>query len=213
MEGETSNGEIKVEAVAEVEPISVQRCCVPLPDQTTERICRYKECRHNYAASFGRYVFDGCGEFICCNEDVFTCAASGCHRSFHRKDPPNNAASLPPPQSIVPHRPLLAPLPLASHKRLTGETSFSIRRRNIDVGSDILSGAETEGEKNKKKRAKRTHLTTEQKSKMMRFADKLGWRTQRHDDAEIQQFCEDVGITKRVFAVWLNNNRRRKDSI
>ena len=53
----------------------------------------------------------------------------------------------------------------------------------------------------------------EQKNKMKRFANKLGWRSQRHDDAEIQQFCEEVGITKRVFVIWLNNNRHRKDSM
>ncbi|XWS62443.1 hypothetical protein CRYUN_Cryun06bG0011200 [Craigia yunnanensis] len=211
MEGETNKDEFKVEAAAEVEPISVQRCCSLVPDQSTERICMYKECRRNHAASFGRYAFDGCGEFICCNDDVFMCAACGCHRSFHRKDLPNNynnATALPPPQ-----RPLLAPLPLATHNGLTGETSFFIRDRNIDAASETLSEAEIEEEKNTKKRAKRTKLTMEQKNKMMRFADNLGWRLQRHDDTEIQQFCEEVGITKRVFAVWMNNNRRRKDLI
>ncbi|XWS55283.1 hypothetical protein CRYUN_Cryun10bG0162100 [Craigia yunnanensis] len=211
MEGETINNEIKIEAVAEVESISVQRCCSQLvPDQSSDQlICMYKECRRNHAACFGRYVFDGCGEFICGNDDTFMCAAFGCHRSFHRKDPPNNATALPPPQ-----RPLLAPLLLASHNGLTGETSLFIRDRNsIDAGSETLSGAEVEEEKNKKKRAKRIKLTTEQKNKMMRFANKLGWRSQGHDDAEIQQFCGEVGITKRVFVIWLNNNRHRKDSM
>ncbi|XVE94128.1 hypothetical protein REPUB_Repub01dG0254700 [Reevesia pubescens] len=207
MEGETSKDEV----AADVEPISVQRCC----SLTEQRICRYKECRRNHAVSFGRYAFDGCGEFICCNDDIFMCVACGCHRSFHRKYPPNNNynnPTLPPPQP--PQRPLLAPLPLASHNGLTGETSLFIRdRNNIDAGSEALSGAEIVEEKNTKKRAKRTKLTMEQKNKMMRFADKLGWRPQKHDDAEIQQFCEEAGITKRVFVVWLNNNRRRKDSM
>ena len=210
MEGETINNEIKIEAVAEVESISVKRCCSQLvPDQSSDQlICMYKECRRNHAASFGRYVFDGCGEFICYNDDAFMCAACGCHRSFHRKYPPNNATALPPPQ-----RPLLAPLPLATHNGLTGETSFFIRDRNIDAASETLSGEEIEEEKNTKKMAKRTKLTMEQKNKMKRFANKLGWRSQRHDDAEIQQFCEEVGITKRVFVIWLNNNRHRKDSM
>ncbi|XP_007041337.2 PREDICTED: zinc-finger homeodomain protein 5 [Theobroma cacao] len=212
MAGEASKDVIKIEA-SEVEPISVQRCSSLVPE--TERI-RYKECRRNHAASFGRYAFDGCGEFIGCNDDAFMCAACGCHRSFHRKEPPNNLnnAALPPPhQPMPPQKPLLAPLPLASHNGLTGETSLFPRDRNIDAGSETLSGAEVEEPKDTKKRAKRTRITMEQKTKMMRFADKLGWRPQKHDDAEVQQFCEEVGITKRVFVVWLNNNRRRKDSM
>nr|KJB47838.1 hypothetical protein B456_008G044700 [Gossypium raimondii] len=197
MEGETRNVVIKVEAESDVEPISVQRCCSLVSDQSNERICRYKECRRNHAASIGRYAIDGCGEFICCKDDVFMCAACGCHRSFHRKD------YLPPPPQPKLMSSCLAPLPLASHNGLTGETSLFVKDRNNTVAGP---GAE---EQNTNKEAKRTRLTVEQKNKMMRFADKLGWRSQGHDDAEIRQFCEQVGITKRVFVVWLNNNRRR----
>ncbi|XVE67434.1 hypothetical protein DITRI_Ditri08aG0160600 [Diplodiscus trichospermus] len=224
MEGETSNEETKMEVGEEVEPISVQRCCNQIVHDhqsgDNQPICRYNECRRNHAASFGRYAVDGCGEFISCNDNVFTCAACGCHRNFHRKDPPNNATTvLPAPRQPMPpqRRPLLAmaPLPLACHNQLTGETSLFIRdRNNIDAGSEALSGANVEEENDKKrKRAKRTKLTVEQKSKMMRFADQLGWRCQRHLHAEIEEFCEEVGITKRVFVIWLNNNRHRKDQL
>ncbi|KAE8712906.1 Detected protein of unknown function [Hibiscus syriacus] len=177
MEVETrSNDVIKLETASDVELV---------PDQSTDRISRYKECRRNHAASFGRYAIDGCREFICCKDDVFTCAACGCHRSFHRKDHPSYGSA----------PPFLAPLPLASHNGLTGETClFSEADRNIN------------------KRARRSKLTVDQKNKMMGFADKLGWRSQlREKDAEIQRFCEEVGITKRVFIVWLNNNRHRRD--
>ncbi|XVF45869.1 hypothetical protein PTKIN_Ptkin02bG0242100 [Pterospermum kingtungense] len=209
MEGETSKGaEIKAKTVAAeaVEPISVHRCCSHEPDhdQSSERISRYNECRHNHTASFGRYVFDGCGEFIRCKDDVYTCAACGCHRSFHRKGPPNiynNVAVAPP----------LAPLPLAAHNGLTGETSLLIKDRNVEPASDTQIGVVVgEEKKTKKKRAKRTVLTTEHKNKLTEFAEKLGWKPQMHDGAEIQRFCEELGITKRVFTVWLNNHRRKK---
>ncbi|KAL4383918.1 hypothetical protein GQ457_15G016530 [Hibiscus cannabinus] len=135
--------------------------CVVDQTQSSERICRYKECRRNHAASFGRYAIDGCREFICCRDDVFMCAACGCHRSFHRKDYPST--SLHPPQA-----PFLAPLPLASHNGLTGETSLFIKDpNNTDAGSETLRGAEVEEHHNTNKRAKRSRLTPEQKNKMM----------------------------------------------
>lgn len=63
--------------------------------------------------------------------------------------------------------------------------------------------------KNYKAKTKRTKITEEQKSKMRRFADKLGWKPRRHDEEEVGKFCGEVGITRKMFKVWLNNNRRR----
>ncbi|KAL1815511.1 hypothetical protein ACET3Z_018085 [Daucus carota] len=51
---------------------------------------RYRECQKNHAASMGRYVVDGCGEFMASGEEgtaqALKCAACQCHRSFHRRD-------------------------------------------------------------------------------------------------------------------------------
>ncbi|GMJ00629.1 hypothetical protein HRI_003732100 [Hibiscus trionum] len=147
MEGETRGDYvIKLEAVPDVKP-----SCSALVPYQTQRICRYKECRRNHAASFVRYAIDGCREFICCKDDDFMCAACGCHRSFHRRDYPSN--SFPPPQT-----PFLAPLPLASHNGLTGETYLF----------NIAGGAEVEENENTNKRAKRTRLTLEQKNRRRR---------------------------------------------
>nr|GMD63234.1 mini zinc finger protein 2-like [Ipomoea batatas] len=59
---------------------------------TTSRvttIVRYGECQRNYAATTGGHVLDGCLEFMASGEEgtpaALTCAACGCHRSFHRQ--------------------------------------------------------------------------------------------------------------------------------
>ena len=42
------------------------------------------------------------------------------------------------------------------------------------------------------------------------FAERLGWKSPRHNDEEIRKFSSDVGISRRVFKVWLNNNKYGK---
>ncbi|KAD2805994.1 hypothetical protein E3N88_39371 [Mikania micrantha] len=55
----------------------------------TLRGVRYGECQKNHAANIGAYAVDGCREFMAGGEEgsaaALTCAACGCHRSFHRK--------------------------------------------------------------------------------------------------------------------------------
>lgn len=54
----------------------------------------YRECQKNHVARMGRYAVDGCGEFMPSGEEgtaqALTCAACGCHRSFHRRDIKDN---------------------------------------------------------------------------------------------------------------------------
>ncbi|CAD6249789.1 unnamed protein product [Miscanthus lutarioriparius] len=50
---------------------------------------RYRECLRNHAARLGAHVLDGCCEFMPSGSDgaaALTCAACGCHRSFHRRE-------------------------------------------------------------------------------------------------------------------------------
>ncbi|KMT07064.1 hypothetical protein BVRB_6g153930 [Beta vulgaris subsp. vulgaris] len=53
----------------------------------------YKECLKNHAASIGGHALDGCCEFMPgptanpLDPTSLTCAACGCHRNFHRRDP------------------------------------------------------------------------------------------------------------------------------
>ena len=54
----------------------------------------------------------------------------------------------------------------------------------------------------------RTKFSQEQKDKMMEFADKLGWRIQKQDEQEVQQFCAQVGVKRRGFKVWMHNKKQ-----
>ncbi|XVF17908.1 hypothetical protein REPUB_Repub10bG0165300 [Reevesia pubescens] len=54
----------------------------------------------------------------------------------------------------------------------------------------------------------RTKFSQEQKDKMMEFAEKLGWRIQKQDEQEVQQFCAQVRVKRKVFKVWMHNNKQ-----
>lgn len=61
----------------------------------------------------------------------------------------------------------------------------------------------------------RTKFTQDQKQKMTEFAEKLGWRIQKQDEAEVQQFCDGASVKRQVFKVWMHNNKqamKRKQS-
>lgn len=53
----------------------------------------------------------------------------------------------------------------------------------------------------------RTKFSEEQKERMMGFAEKLGWKMQKGDEDEVVKFCEEVGVKRQVFKVWMHNNK------
>ncbi|KAK4804472.1 hypothetical protein SAY86_004289 [Trapa natans] len=53
----------------------------------------------------------------------------------------------------------------------------------------------------------RTKFTQEQKEKMLSFAEKVGWKIQRQEESVVQQFCQEVGVKRRVLKVWMHNNK------
>ncbi|XWS33770.1 hypothetical protein CRYUN_Cryun22dG0112100 [Craigia yunnanensis] len=69
------------------------------------------------------------------------------------------------------------------------------------------AGGQSSHPQSSKKRF-RTKFSQEQKDKMMEFAKKLGWRIQKQDDQEVQQFCAQVGVKRQVFKVWVHNNKQ-----
>ncbi|KAI3407456.1 uncharacterized protein J3R85_020975 [Psidium guajava] len=98
---------------------------------------QYRECLKNHAASMGRHVVDGCGEFMPSGEEgtlgYFRCAACECHRNFHRKEVDGEPqytpspyyssnktngqrAALPPPQQ---HHAIPQPNPINLHHRFS----------------------------------------------------------------------------------------------
>jgi ZF-HD class homeobox domain-containing protein len=78
-----------------------------------------------------------------------------------------------------------------------------------------LGGGGPSGSGSGKKRF-RTKFTPEQKDRMLAFAERLGWRIQKHDEAAVQQFCDEVGVKRQVLKVWMHNNKHtlgRKPSL
>ncbi|KAJ0971686.1 hypothetical protein J5N97_019645 [Dioscorea zingiberensis] len=150
---------------------------------------RYKECLRNHAASIGGHVLDGCGEFMPgAGEDAMKCDACGCHRSFHRKDSyADNGGA---------HRvPLLLPPPPPS-----SATESSSEELNA-VAAHHRTAAATP------RKRFRTKFTAEQKERMLGFAESVGWRIQRQDEATVEQFCAEVGVKRQVLKVWMHNNK------
>ncbi|XP_059306773.1 zinc-finger homeodomain protein 8-like [Lycium ferocissimum] len=155
----------------------------------------YRECLRNHAASLGSYATDGCGEFTL--DDINTtpggrsslhCAACGCHRNFHRKvtcgaSYSNNNNSSRDDREII-----------AADYRLATEESPAVSER---------SG----------KKRFRSKFTADQKGKMLAFAEKLGWTLQRKDEEnETERFCREVGVSRKVFKVWMHNHKNNSSS-
>ncbi|CAO2143762.1 unnamed protein product [Urochloa humidicola] len=53
----------------------------------------------------------------------------------------------------------------------------------------------------------RTKFTAEQKARMLEFAERVGWRLQKLEEAMVQAFCEEIGVKRRVLKVWMHNNK------
>ncbi|XP_074568805.1 zinc-finger homeodomain protein 4-like [Curcuma longa] len=178
-------------------------------------VIKYRECLKNHAAAIGGIATDGCGEFMPSGKEgtleALKCSACGCHRNFHRKEtegeeelerepspleyylPPHSlrgrkGSLLFPRVTTVPHHAMLMPLQQASE---SGEM-MALMRPPPHLAA---------------KRRFRTKFTAEQKEKMMGFAEKVGWRLQREEEGLVQQFCQEIGVKRRVFKVWMHNNK------
>lgn len=55
----------------------------------------------------------------------------------------------------------------------------------------------------------RTKFTPEQKERMKEFAERLGWRIQRHDDGALERFCVEIGVDRHVLKVWMHNHKHQ----
>ncbi|XP_019182466.1 PREDICTED: zinc-finger homeodomain protein 2-like [Ipomoea nil] len=175
---------------------------------------RYRECLRNHAVGIGGHAVDGCGEFMAAGEDgsvdALKCAACNCHRNFHRKETETAAAAtalvhfgyhphptgylhhhLPPPQ----HRPLALPSTSGGGAAAYREEMMD----DMDLSNPNSGGAS--------KKRFRTKFSQEQKDKMFELAEKLEWRIQKQDEAAVQQLCNDYGIRRHVFKVWMHNNK------
>ncbi|KAB1214530.1 Zinc-finger homeodomain protein 1 [Morella rubra] len=91
------------------------------------------------------------------------------------------------------HRPLALPSTSGGHSREDQE-------EDVSNPSGGLGGSLS-------KKRFRTKFTQEQKERMLELAERLGWRIQKHDEAVVQQFCDETGVKRHVLKVWMHNNK------
>ncbi|TKY58859.1 Zinc-finger homeodomain protein 11 [Spatholobus suberectus] len=97
-------------------------------------VVSYKECLKNHAASIGGHALDGCGEFMPSSSTNPTdprslkCAACGCHRNFHRRDPQehNNTNNNNPTFLSCIYTPSAVAPPPLPHRAMSQSTSPSL---------------------------------------------------------------------------------------
>ncbi|XP_050381525.1 zinc-finger homeodomain protein 9-like [Argentina anserina] len=198
----------------------------------TPVVVSYKECLKNHAASLGGHALDGCGEFMPsptatpADPTSLKCAACGCHRNFHRRDPEDNIPAVAPATHVIeyqPHHrhhpppPLIgnrspnsaSPPPISSsyypsapHMLLALSTGVSDNPNNHHGGQIVSPGGGT----NARKRF-RTKFSQKQKDKMFQFAERVGWKMQKRDEDIVHEFCNEIGVDKGVLKVWMHNNK------
>ncbi|KAG2301457.1 hypothetical protein Bca52824_030108 [Brassica carinata] len=204
----------------------------------------YKECLKNHAAAMGGHALDGCGEFMPSPSSTpsdptsLKCAACGCHRNFHRRDPDDSSpASAVPPPPLPPsstteyqphhrHHPpppapprspnSSSPPPISSSYMLlalsgtnkTGGNSLPFSDLNFAANNLSSHQHHTPGSRKRF----RTKFSQDQKEKMHEFADRIGWKIQKRDEEEVHRFCREVGVDRGVLKVWMHNNKNAFNS-
>nr|GLL19848.1 zinc-finger homeodomain protein 4-like [Ipomoea trifida] len=58
-----------------------------------------------------------------------------------------------------------------------------------------------------RKKRFRTKFSGEQKEKMVAFAERVGWKIQKVDSSVVHNFCQEIGVKRRVLKVWMHNNK------
>ncbi|XP_074374974.1 zinc-finger homeodomain protein 2-like [Apium graveolens] len=205
--------------------------------------CIYRECQKNHMASMGRYVVDGCGEFMPSGEEgtalALKCEACGCHRSFHRRDIkddnnsqqliflPNNRYTYHQypsrndvnvenrrpgrnhyfqPSTIRNHRDSHIRPEMMPSGGLTDSSSEALNMFRVNVrGREKTMRDEAPSSKKRF----RTKFSKEQKVRMQQFAEELGWKIQKEDEEQVEQLCDEVGVERQVFKVWMHNNKHK----
>ncbi|KAE9602069.1 hypothetical protein Lal_00040744 [Lupinus albus] len=198
-------------------------------------VVRYKECLKNHAAAMGGNVTDGCGEFMPTAEvgtiQAFNCSACHCHRNFHRKevegDPPHDFFNfrrtkflLGPPRHYNNNNNILAAPPPEALMRYPTPSTSSVPHHMImpyNIGGPLLEASESDEQEDGGvdraaaaklvKKRYRTKFSQEQKEKMLSFAEKVGWKIQKQEESVMQQFCQEIGVQRRVLKVWMHNNK------
>lgn len=175
--------------------------------------------------------------------ESLNCAACGCHRNFHRIEASSASSAgggglimAPTPTSNFrisfnarhQHTNILTPFPFRQapaavnhHRRFSDQAPSAMMNfgEGGDASSEDLNLFRSDGEgyggSGSSRKRFRTKFTQEQKEKMMELAEKIGWRIQKQDESQVQQFCATTGVKRQVFKVWMHNNKqamKRKQS-
>ncbi|KAK9670204.1 hypothetical protein RND81_13G185600 [Saponaria officinalis] len=188
---------------------------------------RYRECQKNHAAHLGNRVVDGCGEFMPAGDEgtpqALRCAACDCHRNFHRREVDGGETT---PTTTLTPPPLLLHPPTLRHSTTTTTTTpggnrfISFNNNNHQQGAVMMAfgggGAVAESSSEElneyrqagSKKRFRTKFTPEDKNKMMECAEKIGWRLHKDEEEQVQKLCNELGIKRKVFKVWMHNNKQ-----
>lgn len=194
----------------------------------------YKECLKNHAASLGSHALDGCGEFMPCpsatsaDPTSLKCAACGCHRNFHRREPedpisttttthvieyqPHHRHHPPPPPPPASNRsPNSASPPPISSSYYPASAPHMLLALSGGIPAPPESAADPTNamvtlSPNARKRH-RTKFSQEQKEKMFQFAERVGWKMQKRDEELVLKFCNEIAVEKGVLKVWMHNNK------
>ncbi|XP_027360509.1 zinc-finger homeodomain protein 6-like [Abrus precatorius] len=171
-------------------------------------------------------------------QESLRCAACDCHRNFHRKEVEGEQSQPQPQPQLVhnyhnyyPNKyngHLHYPTPSSSlhhhhrfsHVVATNPTPSLVPPVMMAFGGPAESssedlnifqsnaGAQLSVQAPLSKKRFRTKFSQQQKDRMMEFADKIGWKIQKQNEQEVQQFCTQVGVKRQVFKVWMHNNKQ-----
>ncbi|KAE8021679.1 hypothetical protein FH972_007550 [Carpinus fangiana] len=196
-------------------------------------VVTYKECLKNHAASIGGHALDGCGEFMpspsatSADPTSLKCAACGCHRNFHRREPedpisttttthvieyqPHHRHHPPPPPPPASNRSpnSASPPPISSSYYPSAPHMLLALSGGLPVPPESAAdpnNAMVTLSPNARKRH-RTKFSQEQKDKMFQFAESVGWKMQKRDEELVQKFCSEIAVEKGVLKVWMHNNK------
>nr|XP_043633540.1 zinc-finger homeodomain protein 9-like [Erigeron canadensis] len=194
---------------------------------TTPTTTPYGKCNKNHALNNNNttstlHVVDGCGEFMQSTStnpsdpDFLNCVACGCHRSFHHDITYQSSvhrvieyqfpAPARPQTSTTPNNSPSPPHPISS-AYFPAPTSQMLNAFN----NPSLPTIQTNPPNATKKRY-RSKFSQDQKTKMKEFAEKVGWKMYKKDEEIINEFCNEIGVTRCVFKVWMHNHKNTNKS-
>ncbi|KAJ0041365.1 hypothetical protein Pint_27569 [Pistacia integerrima] len=235
-----NNGLIVLSSSARQTPSNGHAPQSPEDQKPYKKVVKYKECLKNHAAAIGGSATDGCGEFMPSGEEgtieALKCSACNCHRNFHKK------IECDCPFECYHHSPVVPmvnnggrALVLSHHHNHPAASTFislggePTHHHQLIMpyksGSAISESDEKDDgggvvgrplEHQKMRKRFRTKFSQEQKEKMLKFAERAEWRIQKLEESIVQQFCQEIGIKRRVLKVWMHNNKHslaKKNSI